>query len=239
MYFDYKGMWTGGSDVVGSTAPNAVFNFAEGTCRPGFEPYFCIEDTTSTDSPVKITYMKGDGTTAVQTFTVPANSRYTVSVKDQLGVGNDAAHDFSARVESLNQTPLVVERPMYFDYKGMWDGGHDVVGASYPGTAFDFAEGTCRPGFDAYITMQNPGPRAAKVKVVYMTGDGKTKTQVMMIAANSRSTVHPADVLGTGDDAAHDFSAKVVCINGQTIVTERPMYFDFNGWTGGSCVVGQ
>jgi hypothetical protein len=74
--------------------------------------------------------MKGDGSTDIQTLTVPKNSRSTVVVKDKLGEGDDPAHDFSAKVESTNNTPLVVERPMYFNYKGTWDGGHDVIGAS-------------------------------------------------------------------------------------------------------------
>jgi len=237
MYFNYKGMWTGGSDTVGATAPNSTFYFAEGSCRPGFEPYFCINNTTSTDSPTKITYMKGDGTTDTQTLTVPKTSRATVVVKDKLGEADDAAHDFSATVESMNDTPLVVERPMYFNYKGM-DGGHDVIGANYPATSFKFAEGTCRPGFDPYICVQNPGVKEARVKVTYLTGDGKTKKQDMTIPPGARVTLHPADVLGTGDDAAHDFSVKVECTNGRTIVAERPMYFNFQGWTGGSCVVG-
>ncbi len=238
MYFNYKGMWTGGSDVAGITNPNSTFNFAEGSCRPGFEPYFCIQNTTSTDSPVQITYMKGDGTTDVQTLTVPRLSRSTVVVKDKLGQADDAAHDFSARVQSLNDTPLVVESPTYDNYRGMWTGGHDVIGASYPASAYNFAEGTCRPGFDAYIALQNPGSRDTKVKVTYLTGDGATKTQVITIAANSRGTVHPSDILGVGDDVAHDFSAKVECTNGRTIVAERPMYFNFKGRTGASCVVG-
>jgi len=239
MYFNYKNMWTGGSDVVGASAPNATFNFAEGSCRPGFEPYFCIQNTTSTDSPTTITYMKGDGTTDVQTLMVPKNSRFTVSVKDRLGVADDAAHDFSARVESTNDTPLVVERPTYFDFNGMWNGGHDVLGVSYPKKTYYFAEGTTRPGFDAYLTIQNPGAKAANVMVTYMMGDGSTKTQVITIAPNSRGTLHPADAVGTGDDSAHDFSATVRCTNGQVVVAERPMYFNFQGdWTGGSCVVG-
>jgi hypothetical protein len=235
MYFNYKGMWTGGSDAVGVTAPNANFYFAEGTCRPGFEPYICIQNTVSVDAMVEVTYMLGDGSTDVQTVAVPGNSRATVVVADRLGVGDDAAHDFSARVESTNNTPLVVERPIYFNYKGTWDGGHDAVGANYPASTFFLAEGTCRPGFDPYICVLNPGAREA---ITYMLGDDTTRTQVITVGASSRGTVHPSDVLGTGDDAAHDFSAKVECTNGQTIVAERPMYFDFQGWTGGSCVVG-
>lgn len=72
--------------------------------------------------------MKGDGTTSEQGISVPAHSRYTVKVSDTLGVGDDVAHDFSARVECFNNKVIIVERPMYFDYNGAWPGGHDVVG---------------------------------------------------------------------------------------------------------------
>jgi hypothetical protein len=49
---------------------------------------------------VNITYMLGDGTTKRQAVTVPAHSRATVAVKDALGEGDDAAHDFSCRVQA-------------------------------------------------------------------------------------------------------------------------------------------
>ena len=64
MYFNYKGVWTGGHDVVGATAPATTFYFAEGTCRPDFDPYFCIQNPGSAAADVTLTYMKGDGTTA-------------------------------------------------------------------------------------------------------------------------------------------------------------------------------
>ena len=41
-------------------------------------------------------------------------------------------------------------------------GGHDVVGATSPATTFYFAEGTCRPGFDPYFCIQNPGSTAGQ-----------------------------------------------------------------------------
>jgi hypothetical protein len=39
--------------------------------------------------------------------------------------------DFGILVRSSDGKPLVVERPMYFDYKG-WTGGSDVVGIVMP-----------------------------------------------------------------------------------------------------------
>ena len=135
-----------------------TFYFAEGTCRPDFDPYFCIQNPGGTAADVTLTYMKGDGTTAT-TRSSPCrpDSRATVHPQDMLGTGNDAAHDFSTKVACTNGQPIIAERPMYFNYNGVWTGGHDVVGATAPSSTFYFAEGTCRPDFDPYFCIQNPG----------------------------------------------------------------------------------
>jgi hypothetical protein len=246
MYFDYgteQGLgWTGGSDVVGATSPAESFYFAEGTCRSNFQPYLTIQNPARKPAEVVITYLLGDSSTREQALTVQATTRATVAVKDVLGEGDDAAHDFSCKVESRNNVDIVVERPMYFDYgseQGLaWTGGSDVVGALAPAPAFYFAEGTCRPGFAPYLTIANPGLALAQVKITYMLGDGTTREQTVAVGAHSRCTVDVTDTLGVGEDPAHDFSCKVESFNNKNIVVERPMYFDYSGWTGGSDVVG-
>ncbi|MHB8780292.1 MAG: TolB family protein, partial [Candidatus Geothermincolia bacterium] len=237
MYFDYGG-WTGGSCVVGATGASTTWYFAEGTCRPGFDPYITIQNPTATPGQVTITYMLGDATTATQTVGIAAAKRETVRVRDVLGQGSDVAFDFSAKVESL--TPgmdIICERPMYFDYAG-WTGGSCVVGARAPGTVWFFAEGTCRPGFDPYITIQNPNATVAQVLIVYMKGDATTVTETLSVAANARRTVRVKDTLGEGTSAAYDFSAAVGNTVAGGIICERPMYFSYGRWTGGSCVIG-
>ena len=106
----------------------STYYFAEGTCRPNFDTYFCIQNPGSAAASVTLNYMKGDGTSAAVDVTVPKNSRVMVSPRDTLGTGDDEAHDFSTRVTS-NQ-PIIVERPMYFNYNGVWTGGSDTVGAT-------------------------------------------------------------------------------------------------------------
>jgi len=239
MYFRYKEVWTGGHDIVGANAPQREWYFAEGTCRPDFEPYICIQNPGAVTAKVKITYMLGNGTTREESITVPGGSRKTVVVKHALGEGDDAAHDFSAKVETTNETAIVAERPMYFNYKEKWSGGHDVIGALAPADTYYFAEGTCRTDFEPYICIQNPGAVTAKVKITYMLGDGTAKTQRLNVPRNSRKTVVVKDFLGEGDDPAHDFSAKVETTNDTTIIAERPMYFNYTGiWPGGHDVVG-
>jgi hypothetical protein len=239
MYFNYQGAWTGGHDVVGSYSPAEVFYFAEGTCRPGFDPYICIQNPESSEASLKITFMKGNGDNIEQNLTVAAHSRQTLPVKDVLGEGGDIAYDFSALVESTNGVDIVAERPMYFDYQLWCTGGSDVVGALAPSPYFYFAEGTCRPGFETYICIQNPELAPSQVKITYYKGDSTTQEQVLTVDPHSRMTVKVNDLLGEGENVAHDFSAKVESINGIAIIAERPMYFNYQGaWTGGHDVVG-
>ncbi len=239
MYFNYQGIWNGGHDVVGAPAPSGAFYFAEGTTRPNFDAYFCIQNPGAAAANVTITYMKGDATSATENLVVPANSRVTTIPRNTLGTADDAAHDFSAKVECTNGQMIVAERPMYFNYNGVWNGGHDVVGATATGTGFYFAEGTTRAAFDPFLCIQNPSAAAANVLITYMKGNGTISTELLTVPSNSRVTTMPRNTLGTGEDSSHDFSASVVCTNGQQIVAERPMYFNYNGvWDGGHDVVG-
>jgi len=239
IYFNYGGAWSGGHDVVGATSGSTSYYFAEGTCRPGFDAYLCIQNPGNIAAQVKITYMRGDGGTVADQVTVPPRARSTVIPRSKLGSGNSPAYDFSTRVVCTNEQPIIAERPMYFNYNGMYTGGHDVVGATAPASIFYFAEGTCRPSFNPYICIQNPGTKDASVLITYMKGNGTTASQELVVRRNSRTTVVPSDILGIYDDAAHDFSAQVQCLNNQLIIAERPMYFNYQGmWTGGHDVVG-
>ncbi len=243
MYFNYRGICTGGHDVVGATAPSSTFYFAEGTCRPGFDPYICIQNPGRDAVNVDLTYMKGDGATLPQRVTVAGHSRSTVSVKGVLGESDDAAHDFSCKVEAAHGARIVCERSIYFNYRGGWTGGHDVMGAAEPSSTFYFAEGSCRPGFEPYLCIQNPGTETAQVKITYMKGDGSTVMRELAVPGRTRSTVVVKDVLGEYDDAAHDFSCKVETTNRTKVVCERPVYFNYQGftslnWTGGHDVMG-
>jgi hypothetical protein len=239
MYFKYKGAWAGGHVSVGATSPSTMHYLAEGTTRPGFDSYLCIQNPEDREAEVLITYMKGDGSNQQQALAVPPRTRTTVKVNDVIGQYDSNACDFSAKIESVGGVGLVVERPVYFGYKGSWNGGHCQGGAPEAFPTQYFAEGTTRPGFDSYLCIQNPGGTAADVTITYMKGDGSNATQTLSIAPSSRYTVAVKDQLGEANDEAHDFSAKVECTNGQQIVAERSIYFDYEGkWNGGHCQSG-
>ena len=238
MYFNYRNKWTGGHSVVGAPEPDQRLYFAEGTTRKNdvdgyFEEWLTIQNPGAVEADVEITYFTEQVGVKTQNVTVGPTSRYTVDVWLELGDNVDAS------IEVNSEERILVERPMYFNYRNTWDGGHDVMGCYQPNEVFYFAEGSCRTDFDPYLCILNTEATDANVTVTYMKGDATTQTQDIIVPAESRYTVVVKDELGEGDSSAFDFSARVECTSGQDIVVERPMYFNYSGgWTGGHDTLG-
>ncbi|MHB8894645.1 MAG: DUF5719 family protein [Candidatus Geothermincolia bacterium] len=231
MYFKFNGQITGGHVVVGATEPDTHFFLAEGTTRAGFQEYLCLLNPGETDANVTLRYMFTDGTIKEVAVTVPANSRHTQDVNADVGGDKDVA------VEIISDQPIVVERPMYFVYRNangaLIFGGHNVIAASDPGTSFTFAEGTTRPGFEEWICLFNPGDVEASVTLTYMFSTGGTQTQQVTVGAHCRATIMVNQIVPPNSDVS------VTIESTQPIVTERPMYFNYNGnTTGGSDTMG-
>jgi hypothetical protein len=178
--------------------------------------------------------MRGDGVNQQYSLKVPGRMRATVRASDIIGQYDSDACDFSAVVESKNGVGLVAERPMYFAYEGKWTGGHCQGGATEPAPRLFFAEGTTRPGFDSFLSIQNPGDSDSSVLITYMKGDGTNQEQQVTVPARTRRTVRVSDAIGQFDGTPCDYSAMLKVTSGPNILAERPTYFNFGGrWNGG------
>jgi hypothetical protein len=155
------------------------------------------------------------------------------------GVGR--GQEVSARVETSLAAGIVVERPVYFTYRGSMGaatGGHTVVGVNAPRLTWYFAEGYTGPGFDEYLTILNPSSRDAAVRITYYLASGDPVVKALTAPAARRTTVAVHD-LGRGVGRNREVSAKVEVTNGVGVVVERPMYFAYAGAiTGGHDVLG-
>ena len=69
-----------------------------------------------------VTYYPEGGAPATTDHTVAASSRYTIPVNV------DAGANLSISTGLSSGQPIICERPMYFNYIGVYPGGHDVVG---------------------------------------------------------------------------------------------------------------
>ena len=232
MYFNYRNKWIGGHNVIGAAGPDTLFYFAEGTTRDNlsdgsFEEWICIQNPQEADAVVDLTYYTAQAGVQTQRVTVPAGSRQTVDVKLRLG----ADVDTSFMIES--SVPVLVERPMYFNYHNMWAGGHNVMGCASPKRTFYFAEGTTLEGFDTWVAVMNTGNKAARVTFRYLLGDGSKVEKTDTVEPRARYTREVLPDVGPNRDVS------VVVEADQNIVAERPMYFGYHGWCpGGSDTLG-
>ena len=238
MYFDYQAKWTGGHDVVGATTPSYTWYFAEGYTGPGFDEWVCVLNPGDSDASLTFYFQTEEaGQKPPYKCSVPAHSRETYKVNDLLG-----GKSYQTSLTLASSQPVVAERPMYFDYTGNnnwhWTGGHCVMGETAPQTAYYFAEGTTRSGFEEWLTLQNTSLLDLTISAVYQLGSGQGGpiTKSYALAGASRKTIFVADEVGTEKDVS------VFLSSSSPFLAERPMYFSYEFQalraTGGHCVIG-
>jgi len=227
MYFNYHGWCKDGTVELGTNAPKKTWYLAEGATHPGFEEWLCVQNPGAAAASVNITYMFPGGATQQQNLVVAPNSRSTVDVNAAVGPNKDV----SARVSGSQ--PIIVERPMYFNYHQAYDGGSTGSGVADLSKVWYLAEGATQPGFEEWISLMNPGSLANKVKITYMFPGGGTQVQTVSMAPTSRETVLVNNAVGPNKDVSAKVEAE------QPIIAERPMYFMYHGaWSGGDSQVG-
>lgn len=221
MYFP-NGRKLGGHNANGVTDGATKWILAEGATG-FFQEFILISNPNpTTGASLRVTYLKEDGSTIVQSYVVGPRSRFTIWANAQPGLSNAA---FSTVVESLNGVKVIAERAMYFrDFKG----GHDSVGVTAPATAWRFAEGFSGSGFnntlrfDTYLLLANPGTTAAQVRVTYFRESGTPITRFYNVGPTSRMNIFVDAIPGLESTA---FSSLVESTNDVPIVAERSIYF--------------
>lgn len=213
-----------------------TFYFAEGSTRDNptdgrFDEYLCMMNPNKADTEVGITFMTAEGTQRYQVFSVGGKRRITVNVADVVGRGQDVA------LALVSDLPIVAERSMYFDYHGMWNGGHAVAGAPNPSLSWYFAEGTTRDNprdgsFDEWLCIANPGNREAVATITY-NASGTPVVVKTAVPPFGRVTREVAADVGREKDVS------IVVKGSSPLVAERTEYFNYHGmWAGGDTTLG-
>ena len=220
MYFRYgSGGWAGGHCEHGAVSPSTQWLFAEGTTRAGFDTWVCISNPQDSPASVEVSYLLGvgQGGNRTDTISLGPRSRSTLRVNDAV----PPECDVSLRVSS--DKPVVAERPVYFCYRGAWDGGHDALGSNQASRNWYFAEGTTRAGFEEWVCLLNPGTSEAQATLIFMSGGGELRRLDVTVPAERRHTVFVNEVVGPDVDVSCEVSSQ------EPLVAERPMYFSYNG----------
>ncbi|MCJ7745728.1 MAG: DUF5719 family protein, partial [Actinobacteria bacterium] len=198
-----------GTDSIGVMEPSTTWLLPEGCTDYGFEEYLCIQNPTAYTATIDITYNTTNGPQSRQPLQVPAGSRQTIRVNDEVKPTN-----VSTVVDSDKQ--IVAERAMYWDGRR---GGHSSIGTASPAGSWFLAEGSTNWGFDTFILIQNPSTEPTTVDVNFLTTGGPIPMKPFTVAAGSRYTINARDEVGS-----RDFSTSVAAT--EPITCERSMYWN-------------
>lgn len=205
--------------------------FAEGSTAKGFNTRIFVGNATSRLAKLRVTFSKPDGAKVIKRYNVRAESRFTVDVA---GIGGFASTGLSAKVESINGVPIVVERAMVFNYRHR-TGGHVTLGTTTPAVTWFLPEGKTTNGFETQVIVYNPSTAAAVFRATFAKANGSLIARDYAVPAWGRRKIFVDKVPGM---EAAAFSTTVRSLNGVGIVAERSMYFDYLGRDGGHNVVG-
>ena len=217
MYFNLGGI-TGGHVAVGATRLLRDVSLAEGHTGDGFTQYVTVANPNPVPANITIFYYLPDGQVVPKAFQVGPQSRLTTLVNGYL-----PRSDQSLRVTS--DQPIAVERPMYFVYGGVWDGGHDAlaVDTTTLGSTYYFAEGDPAPNIDEWITILNRNSSAVSVHIAFNDSNGTPYSADLVVGANSRGTFKANSIVPPNTPV----TATVFAAGGAAILVERSMYFAY------------
>jgi hypothetical protein len=234
-----------GTDEIGSSNPQASWDFAEGyTGAPGapFLTYLDLANFGDVASQATLTLLvTGAGnthTTQSYQFNIGPQSSSSVLLNTLVCPSSNRYCGDAVAAHVQATQPLVVDRQMYFNYGGHIAGATAVVGSpSGPQSIFYFAEGYTGQNFSAYLTLVNPGTNTAieTVTIRYLMQGGSSKTvTIAHLPPGQRWTENVNSDVGPGKSVS-----VIVSVNVGSLLVERPMYFHYQTLAfGGSDVIG-
>ncbi len=219
LYFT-RGRASDGNSESGCTKPSTKWHLAEGYTGGDFDTYILLFNPGDSPAKVKAIFMREDGYRIEKSYTLRGRSRHTIDARKVPGISQMG---FSTKIWSTNKVPIVVERSMYFSYRGYF-GAHDGNGIASPSSKWYFAEGYTGGEFDTYFLMQNPSNEKSFVEVRFTKPSGKSVTKSLSIPPMSRLTLCADHIPEIAND---EFSALIRSKNNVGIVAERAMYFRY------------
>lgn len=214
-------------------APSVRWYLAEGATHHDFDLFYLLQNPAAVATNVRVRYLRPSGAPLEKTYLLPPLSRTTLWVDveqfDGLGAALSAT-DVSAAIESLDGTPIIVERAMYLSSQGRtFNAGHESAGVTAARETWFLAEGATGEFFDLFVLIANPNDAAATVRVTYLLADGQTYSRTLTAPANSRSNIwvdlEQFDGVAGLPLADVAVSTTVEVLNQVPVVVERAMWW--------------
>lgn len=122
VYHDYHDWCVGGDVGEGVSRPSRHWYFAEGYTGPGFEDWLCLQNPGDQPVEAEMRFHLESGEVLWEDVYLNPRSRTTFYANAMTPYQEGMAFSIHASGD------IVVERPIYFSYRGKWTGGHVSTG---------------------------------------------------------------------------------------------------------------
>jgi hypothetical protein len=188
-----------------------------------FFPFICIANPNAVSTWAEVTFYDEQGEYLTIYREVPGDARITIDCNANRYLRDK---NLAVRVRSVDGTPLLAERPMYFRYGGWMDGGSDAFGTRQASKTWYFAEGytSDTSPFQEYICLGNFGTQTARGTLTLMPLKGDPVEVEVVIEAGARKTYCINSYI------RGEVAVKVE--TDQPVVAERSVYFRYASMNG-------
>lgn len=237
--------WIGGTATLGANNYSYRWLFAEGAAAPGFETFYLLLNPQPFAITVRAVFMLEGGGSGERYYQIPARSRFTVFLNQEVGNIGGASAQFTS------DSHFLAERSIYWGHGRVE--GTNTGGAAGTAERWHLPEGASGGLFDTYILLGNPDVTAATVRLtLFVEGLGRfTISQLpQIVPAQGRKTIYmnsflaqveAAENLPPGTLVGKSFSTRIEVLSGPGIVAEHAIYWQRDGanyWRGGSAAFG-
>lgn len=151
--------------TLGAPATSSTWWFPSGETGNGVTESYELFNPSGSDATVRMAIGLASGSSEPLSLTVPAGSVVSIPANRQARIPPGVPH--SVKVSAADNVGIVAGRTLTSVAPSPYRGSAALVGAVSPRSAWSFAAGLTGPGSAArFIVVQDPGPRAAEVKVL-------------------------------------------------------------------------
>jgi hypothetical protein len=213
MRWDASGYGAHTEKAVTETSKN--WYFAEGA-QGFFSTYLLLANPQASPNVATVRYLRQNAAAIVRTYTVDANSRFTVDAgEDPELVGS------SFGMHVTFEQPGVAERAMYFGGEPFWKAGHESAGVTEPSATWFLAEGATGPFFETFVLLANPGDQPAVATVTFLPDNGAPVVKTVPVPAGERVSLN----IEAEDPSLANAAVATEVSATQPILVERSQYW--------------
>jgi IPT/TIG domain/Papain family cysteine protease len=209
------GKW-GSHNSIAARSASETWYLAEGATWPGYDEWITVLNPNGETVGAQLTFHTPGGTVPGPLMTLGPRSRGSVHVNEHVPAG-DVSTEVRCRTAGLG---VVAERSMYVRAPDGKVGCHNSIGATETARGWGLAEGATWPGYEEWVTVQNPTGVTAQAQFIFMTPGGLREGPTRTVAPGKRVTVRVNDYVPDSDVST------LVLTGGsdQAVVVERALY---------------